>query len=225
MTRWERWASKKTLEQNKTPLSFGCNGVDSYQGFVRVDCRDWSTDIRPDPNGGYSPYNIPIDSRFVPNNMLINGDFGRGRFVENENWSRISYSSTMHWSLVRDNPNSSNIFDRNHHLAMSCSTCLGNAVYQDVQRGSIPVGSILKFGGTVWSDKVGEMTITLFLRDASGAIKQRKDLVLNTGPRKQKFSSKITLTDNTVTNFRYTLYPATANTIFRADNLWLVRGP
>jgi len=225
LTRWERW--ERQANGSPLPRSFGCNGIDSHDGFVRRDCRDWSTDIRPDPVSGYSPYNIPIDSRFVPNNLLVNGDLGDGTFIENQPWSRIHYSSTMNWALIIDDPNSSDVWARNHHLAMSCANCLGNAVYQDVQRDTVivPNNSILKFGGTVWSDGAGQIQITLFLRDANGVIKQRQDLILNTHTGKQKFSGQITLTDATVSNFRYTLYPITNNRIFRVDNLWLARTP
>jgi hypothetical protein len=218
LTRWERW------QRGGTPKAIGCNGDPSYQGFGRADCRDW-TYIQSDPNGGYSPYNIPIDSRFVPNNLLVNGDFGRGHLTEDENWSRISASSTMQWYLIQDDPGASNVYGRNHHLAFSCSDCAGDSIYQNVPRITMPRRAQLMFGGMIWSDSPGQIDASLLLLDVDGVVRQQRKTTLNTGPLRKRFEDKIRLEDETITQFRFALMPNSPNTVFRADNLWLVQIP
>jgi hypothetical protein len=233
LTRWERW------QTSGSPSVYGCNGSDTTGSFIRVDCRDWTV-IEPDVMGGYSPYNIPLDyysdpegtrnavqdSRFVVNNILRNGDFGKGGGTligDGTIWNRISHASTMHWDLVRDGTMSSTLTNRNNYLAISCTDCLGDAVYQDSNFvvGDIPTGTTLTFGGTVRSDSAAQIQVTLFLRDSLGVIKQRRDVVIATDSRWARFADSIVLTDPTVTNLRYTLYPITNNAVFRADNLYL----
>lgn len=223
-TRWERW------QRSGTEKAEGCNGPTSANGFVRVDCREWTV-VELDPQigsnpgeGGYDVRAWPVDRRLGFGNLVTNHDFGDqdGSMITGWATSNASVTATLESA-------STGLLARNTHMAFS-TTSIGSDRYvsTDVLRGTLDsnVAVTVGVGLRVWSTQSGSFTLRVSYVNTSN-VEVGSQVLLNavtvTATPTRRFISLTVPATGTTERIRIQLIPGLPNRTYYADDVWLTR--
>jgi hypothetical protein len=212
-TRWEAWRRGGTVGGN-------CNGATSEDGFVRVDCRDWSFGVA-DPDDGQQPLSWPVDTRLGRGNLLTNGDFGAGTAFLGP-WNRIDDVHTNR-SIVQEGEVFGDLHSGNHVLALNWVGIGGNSIYQDVPRGPIPAGAPISFGARMWSSQAAApVTLRVYQLRGNGSVVSFHDVSVALGGARNRYSGWFSAHPE-ASVFRFEMYLGQAAVAYYLDDAHLTQ--
>jgi hypothetical protein len=212
-TRWEAWT------RTATAYTGNCNGptYDPGYGMYRNDCRDWSFGTAI-PDGGWYPFQWPVEYTQAKGNWLVNGDFassnnfndGGGYF----NWGR---NNGPNWRYDQETPGATSLRQGNHFLDASLTTSWGS-IYQDVPASGAGPGWYFAYGVRVWSDTPGDATLTVWELPAG----IQHPIHISTNGSRTAIQGWIDLQTNPTT-LRFELYLTTPGVEYHIDDAFLTQ--